>query len=85
MQTALDTGIIERHAAMQGAAIVPQDNIAHSPFVGVGESVLRAVLDEKLDQLAPFIETRPMSTIVDVFDEVHSKKTDKRIVLEPDF
>lgn len=33
----------------------------------------------------PFIETRPMSTIAEVFEEVHSRKTDKRIVLIPDF
>lgn len=46
--------------------------------------VLRLVNEGKV-QLAPFIETRPLSTISAVFDEVHSKKTDKRIILEPDF
>ncbi len=46
--------------------------------------VLKLVNDGKV-VLAPFIETRPLSTICEVFDEVHSKKTDKRIILEPDF
>lgn len=35
--------------------------------------------------LEPFIETRPMSTIREVFEEVHAKRTDRRIILEPDF
>jgi 6-hydroxycyclohex-1-ene-1-carbonyl-CoA dehydrogenase len=46
--------------------------------------VLKLVNDGKV-VLAPFIETRPLSTICEVFEEVHSKKTDKRIILEPDF
>jgi len=37
-------------------------------------------------QLEPFVETRPMSTIREVYDEVHrTGSPDKRIVLTPDF
>ena len=32
-----------------------------------------------------FVQTRPMSTIVETFDEAHSVSPDKRIVLTPDF
>jgi 6-hydroxycyclohex-1-ene-1-carbonyl-CoA dehydrogenase len=46
--------------------------------------VLKLVNEGKV-KLEPFIETRPLSTINEVFEEVHSKKTDKRIILMPDF
>jgi 6-hydroxycyclohex-1-ene-1-carbonyl-CoA dehydrogenase len=32
-----------------------------------------------------FVQTRPMSTIVETFDEAHRTSPDKRIVLTPDF
>ncbi|PLX45005.1 MAG: 6-hydroxycyclohex-1-ene-1-carbonyl-CoA dehydrogenase [Deltaproteobacteria bacterium] len=47
-------------------------------------AVLDLVNEGKI-QLAPFIETRPMSTVVEVLEEVHDRRTDKRIILEPDF
>ena len=46
--------------------------------------VLDLVLSKKI-ALAPFVQTRPMSTIVEAFEEAHSKSPDKRIVLVPDF
>lgn len=47
--------------------------------------VLRMVLDKRID-IEPFVETRPMSTINEVFEEVHKAGSpDKRIVLTPDF
>jgi 6-hydroxycyclohex-1-ene-1-carbonyl-CoA dehydrogenase len=47
--------------------------------------VLDMVLAKKID-IAPFIETRPMSQIQSVFDEVHKAGSPaKRIVLTPDF
>jgi 6-hydroxycyclohex-1-ene-1-carbonyl-CoA dehydrogenase len=36
----------------------------------------------KIDDL---VETRPMSTIQQAFEDAHSGKLDKRIILEPDF
>lgn len=36
-------------------------------------------------QIEPFLETRPMSSIKEAFEEAHSGKLTKRIVLEPDF
>jgi len=42
------------------------------------------VLDGKV-QLEPFVETRPMSQIADVFEEAHSTTLMRRIVLTPDF
>ncbi len=47
-------------------------------------AVLKLVQEGKV-KIEPFIETRPMSTIVEVFEEVHDRRTDKRIILEPDF
>jgi 6-hydroxycyclohex-1-ene-1-carbonyl-CoA dehydrogenase len=32
-----------------------------------------------------FVQTRPMSTIVETFEEAHKESPDKRIVLTPDF
>jgi 6-hydroxycyclohex-1-ene-1-carbonyl-CoA dehydrogenase len=47
-------------------------------------TVLQMVLDGKV-QLEPFVETRPMSQIQDVFEEAHSTTLMRRIVLTPDF
>ena len=46
--------------------------------------VLQMVLDGRV-QLEPFVETRPMSQIEDVFEEAHSTTLMRRIVLTPDF
>ncbi len=47
--------------------------------------VLDMVLAKKID-IGPFVETRPMSQIQSVFDEVHQAGSPaKRIVLTPDF
>lgn len=46
--------------------------------------VLQMVLDGKVS-LAPFVQTRPMSTIAETFNEAHSRPPEKRIVLVPDF
>jgi 6-hydroxycyclohex-1-ene-1-carbonyl-CoA dehydrogenase len=48
-------------------------------------AVLDMVLDKKID-IGPFVETRPMSGIVEIFEEVHEAGSPaKRIVLVPDF
>jgi len=46
--------------------------------------VLNMVLSGKI-ALQPFVQTRPMSTIKEAFDEAHQTPPDKRIVLIPDF
>jgi 6-hydroxycyclohex-1-ene-1-carbonyl-CoA dehydrogenase len=46
--------------------------------------VLQMVLDGKV-QIEPFIETRPMSTIKEAFEEAHKSGLIQRIVLTPDF
>jgi 6-hydroxycyclohex-1-ene-1-carbonyl-CoA dehydrogenase len=47
--------------------------------------VLGMVLSKKIN-ISPFVETRPMSQIQSVFDEVHKAGSpEKRIVLTPDF
>ena len=47
--------------------------------------VMDMVLTKKID-IGPFVETRPMSTIVETFEEVHKAGSPaKRIVLTPDF
>ena len=46
--------------------------------------VLKMVLDKKIE-IEPFVETRPMSQIQQSFEEVHKGKTEKRVVLIPDF
>ena len=46
--------------------------------------VLNMVLDGKIN-LENFVETRPMSTIVETFAEAHKTPPIKRIVLTPDF
>jgi 6-hydroxycyclohex-1-ene-1-carbonyl-CoA dehydrogenase len=47
-------------------------------------AVLNMVLSGKIN-IAPFVETRPMSTIQKAFEEAHSTSLMKRIVLTPDF
>ncbi len=46
--------------------------------------VLKLVLTNKV-QIEPFVESRPMSQIQQVFDEAHQGGLIKRIVLTPDF
>ncbi|MFC1952518.1 6-hydroxycyclohex-1-ene-1-carbonyl-CoA dehydrogenase [Chloroflexota bacterium] len=46
--------------------------------------VLNMVLDGKV-QIEPFVETRPMSTIKESFEEAHKGTLTQRIVLTPDF
>ena len=47
--------------------------------------VLEMVLNKEIE-IEPFVETRPMSKINEVFEEVHNiGSPDKRIVLVPDF
>ncbi|MFP4049488.1 MAG: zinc-binding dehydrogenase [Desulfovermiculus sp.] len=47
-------------------------------------SVLDLVVNGKIE-LSEFVQTRPMSTIQEAFEEAHSKPPEKRIILEPDF
>jgi len=47
-------------------------------------AALQMVLDGRV-QIAPFVETRPMSTIRETFEEAHAGKLAKRVVLTPDF
>ncbi len=46
--------------------------------------VLDMVLSKKI-ALAPFVQTRPMSTIAEAFEEAHHTPPDRRMVLVPDF
>jgi len=46
--------------------------------------VLAMCLDGRI-QLAPFVETQPMSRIAEVFDQAHHGVLKKRVVLTPDF
>jgi 6-hydroxycyclohex-1-ene-1-carbonyl-CoA dehydrogenase len=46
--------------------------------------VLEMVLSGKIS-LGPFVQTRPMSTIREAFEEAHSTPPDKRMILTPDF
>jgi len=46
--------------------------------------VLDMVLSKKIN-IDEFVQTRPMSTIVEAFEEAHKVSPDKRIVLTPDF
>jgi 6-hydroxycyclohex-1-ene-1-carbonyl-CoA dehydrogenase len=46
--------------------------------------VLEMALNGKIP-LSDLVETRPMSSIIDVFEENHRNPPDKRIVLTPDF
>ncbi len=47
-------------------------------------AVLSMVTNEKIN-FADFVQTRPMSTINEAFEEAHKKSPDRRIVLVPDF
>jgi 6-hydroxycyclohex-1-ene-1-carbonyl-CoA dehydrogenase len=47
-------------------------------------SALQMVLDGRV-QIEPFVETRPMSTIVETFEEAHAGKLERRVVLTSDF
>lgn len=47
-------------------------------------AVLAMCLDGRI-KLGPFVETRPMSQIEQVFDEAHHGKLKKRVILTPDF
>jgi 6-hydroxycyclohex-1-ene-1-carbonyl-CoA dehydrogenase len=46
--------------------------------------VLAMCLDGRI-QLGPFVETRPMSQIAQVFDDAHHGKLKRRVILTPDF
>jgi 6-hydroxycyclohex-1-ene-1-carbonyl-CoA dehydrogenase len=46
--------------------------------------VLDMVLNKKIDMEA-FVQTRPMSTIVETFEEANKSSPEKRILLTPDF
>lgn len=46
--------------------------------------VLKMVLDGKV-KIEPFVQTRPMSTIKEAFEEAHKSSPTRRIVLVPDF
>lgn len=48
------------------------------------KNVLKLVLEGKI-QIKPFVETRPMSQIEEVFELAHHGKLTKRVVLTPDF
>jgi len=48
------------------------------------QPALQMVLDGRI-QVEPFVETRPMSTIRETFEEAHAGKLTKRIILTPDF
>ncbi len=45
---------------------------------------LEMVLDGRI-QIEPFVETRPLSSIRETFEEAHAGKLAKRVVLTPDF
>ena len=47
-------------------------------------AVMDMVLSKRID-IAPFVQTRPMSTIREAFEEAHSASPERRIVLVPDF
>ncbi len=47
-------------------------------------SVLSMITNGKIN-FADFVQTRPMSTINEAFEEAHKKSPDRRIVLVPDF
>jgi 6-hydroxycyclohex-1-ene-1-carbonyl-CoA dehydrogenase len=47
-------------------------------------NALEMVLNKTIE-IEPFVETRPMSTIQETFEEAHGGKLMKRIVLTPDF
>jgi 6-hydroxycyclohex-1-ene-1-carbonyl-CoA dehydrogenase len=47
-------------------------------------AALQMVLDGRI-QVEPFVETRPMSTILETLEDAHAGKLAKRVVLTPDF
>jgi 6-hydroxycyclohex-1-ene-1-carbonyl-CoA dehydrogenase len=47
-------------------------------------SVLSMITSGKIN-FEEFVQTRPMSTIVESYDEAHKQSPDQRIVLIPDF
>ncbi|RMF70075.1 MAG: 6-hydroxycyclohex-1-ene-1-carbonyl-CoA dehydrogenase, partial [Calditrichaeota bacterium] len=47
-------------------------------------AVLQLVQEGKI-RLAPFVQTFPLSEINDVFEDVHTRKLDRRAILVPDF
>jgi len=51
---------------------------------GYYPDALKLVLEGKV-QIEPFVETRPMSSIVETFEEAHAGKLMRRVVLVPDF
>jgi 6-hydroxycyclohex-1-ene-1-carbonyl-CoA dehydrogenase len=46
--------------------------------------VMDMILQKKIN-IEDFVQTRPMSTIVETFEEAHKESPVKRIVLTPDF
>lgn len=46
--------------------------------------VLKMVISREIE-IAPFIETRPMSQIQQAFEDAHNGRLDRRIILVPDF
>ena len=46
--------------------------------------VLQLCVDGKI-QLGPFVETRPMSQIAEVFEQAHHGELKRRVILTPDF
>ncbi|HOC37923.1 MAG TPA: 6-hydroxycyclohex-1-ene-1-carbonyl-CoA dehydrogenase [Thermodesulfobacteriota bacterium] len=46
--------------------------------------VLDMVLTKQIE-IKPFVETRPMSTVKEVFEEIHHTAPTRRVVLTPDF
>jgi 6-hydroxycyclohex-1-ene-1-carbonyl-CoA dehydrogenase len=46
--------------------------------------VLKLVMEGKI-KIEPFVETRPMSTIEQAYEEAHKGGLTKRLVLTPDF
>jgi 6-hydroxycyclohex-1-ene-1-carbonyl-CoA dehydrogenase len=46
--------------------------------------VLEMVVTGKI-AIEPYVQTRPMSSIREAFEEAHRRPPDKRIVLTPDF
>ena len=55
-----------------------------APMPMYDPKVLEMCLDGRID-LGPFVETRPMSQIEQVFDEAHHGKLKRRVILTPDF
>jgi 6-hydroxycyclohex-1-ene-1-carbonyl-CoA dehydrogenase len=47
-------------------------------------AVLDLVVNGKIN-LPDFVQTRPMSTIQEAFEEAHKQSPERRIILEPDF